>query len=106
VLIVDILSCAGWKGWQEEKAGEERQAEGCDVPAERSLSAARCEAEFEHRKVRERRLSTVSAGAGGVVGGVVAVIVKVCSAVGEGVKACPNIRREKLNLSDCTAQDL
>jgi hypothetical protein len=47
VLIVDILSCAGWKGWQEEKAGE------------------------------ERRLSTVSAGAGGVVGGVVAVIVKV-----------------------------
>ncbi|PKL55864.1 MAG: hypothetical protein CVV35_07720 [Methanomicrobiales archaeon HGW-Methanomicrobiales-6] len=62
MLIVDILSCAGWKGWQEEKAGEERQAEG---------------PEHEHRQVRERRLSTVSAGAGGVVGGAVAVIVKV-----------------------------
>ncbi|WP_366829769.1 hypothetical protein [Methanoculleus sp.] len=32
--------------------------------------------EFEHRQVRERWLSTVSAGAGGVVGGVVAVLVK------------------------------
>ena len=50
------------KGWRAEKAGEERLAEG---------------QEFEHRKVRERRLSTMSAGAGGVVGGVVAVIVKV-----------------------------
>jgi len=38
------------EGWRAEKAGEERLAEG---------------QEFEHRKVRERRLSTVSAGAGG-----------------------------------------
>ncbi|MDV2482743.1 hypothetical protein F8E02_12205 [Methanoculleus sp. Wushi-C6] len=35
------------------------------------------EQEFEHRKVRERRGSTVSARAGGVVGGVVEVVVKV-----------------------------
>jgi len=47
VLIVDILSFAGWKGWRAEKAGE------------------------------EWRVSTVSAGAGGVVGGAVAVIVRV-----------------------------
>ncbi|HOI59545.1 hypothetical protein [Methanoculleus sp.] len=33
--------------------------------------------EFEHSKVRERRLSTVSDGASDVVGGVVAVIVRV-----------------------------
>jgi len=50
------------EGWRAEKAGEERLAEG---------------QEFEHRKVRERRVSTISAGAGGVVGGVVAVLVKV-----------------------------
>ncbi|MDK2989519.1 MAG: hypothetical protein PWR16_1048 [Methanoculleus sp.] len=50
------------EGWRAEKAGEERLAEG---------------QEFEHRKVREKRISTISAGAGGVVGGVVAVIVKV-----------------------------
>ncbi|MCK9278656.1 MAG: hypothetical protein M0P22_11270, partial [Methanoculleus sp.] len=37
------------EGWRAEKAGEERLAEG---------------QEFEHRKVRERRLSTMSAGAG------------------------------------------
>ena len=92
MLIVDILSFAGWKGWQEEKTGEERQAEGCDglkgatfqrngagAPKVRvrSLSTEGAEQEFEHRKVRERRLSTVSAGAGGIVGGVVAVIVRV-----------------------------
>ena len=50
------------EGWRAEKAGEERLAEG---------------QEFEHRKVREKRISTISAGAGGVVGGVVAVLVKV-----------------------------
>jgi len=50
------------EGWRAEKAGEERLAEG---------------QEFEHRKVRERRVSTISAGAGGVVGGVVAVLLKV-----------------------------
>nr|WP_250317215.1 hypothetical protein [Methanoculleus bourgensis] len=46
------------EGWRAEKAGEERLAEG---------------QEFEHRKVREKRISTISAGAGGVV----AVLVKV-----------------------------
>ena len=50
------------EGWRAEKAGEERLAEG---------------QEFEHRKVREKRISTISAGAGGVVGGVVAVLVRV-----------------------------
>ncbi|HPX72945.1 MAG TPA: hypothetical protein PKW51_03480 [Methanoregulaceae archaeon] len=30
--------------------------------------------ELEHRKVRKKRVSTISAGAGGVVGGVVAVM--------------------------------
>jgi len=30
--------------------------------------------EQEHRKVRERRISTVSAGAGGVIGGVVKML--------------------------------
>ncbi len=51
------------EGWRAEKVGEERLAEG---------------QEFEHHKVRERRVSTISAGAGGVVGGgVVAVIVRV-----------------------------
>ena len=52
------------EGWRAEKVGEERLAEG---------------QEFEHHKVRERRVSTISAGAGGVVGGVVAVIVRVLS---------------------------
>ena len=50
------------EGWRAEKVGEERLAEG---------------QEFEHRKVREKRISTISAGAGGVVGGVVAGIVRV-----------------------------
>ena len=50
------------EGWRAEKVGEERLAEG---------------QEFEHHKVREKRVSTISAGAGGVVGGVVAVIVRV-----------------------------
>ena len=50
------------EGWRAEKAGEERLAEG---------------QEFEHRKVREKRISTISAGAGGVVGGGVAGLVKV-----------------------------
>jgi hypothetical protein len=64
------------EGWRAEKAGEERRA------------------------------STMSAGAGGVVGGVVAGSCG-CWVGGErGRKACPNIRREKLNLSGCTAQDL
>ena len=49
------------EGWRAEKVGEERLAEG---------------QEFEHHKVREKRVSTISAGAGGVVGGVVAVLVK------------------------------
>jgi len=46
------------EGWRAEKAGE------------------------------ERRLSTMSAGAGGVVGGVVAVIVRVLRRAGEGGR-CP-----------------
>ena len=50
------------EGWRAEKVGEERLAEG---------------QEFEHHKVRERRVSTISAGAGGVVGGVVAVVLRV-----------------------------
>ncbi len=50
------------EGWRAEKVGEERLAEG---------------QEFEHRKVREKRISTVSAGAGGIVGGVVAVLMNV-----------------------------
>ena len=41
------------------------------------MSTEGAEQEFEHRKVREKRVSTISAGAGGVVGGVVAVLVKV-----------------------------
>ncbi len=51
------------EGWRAEKVGEERLAEG----QEREKPGG----------FRERRLSTVSAGAGGVVGGVVAVLVKV-----------------------------
>jgi len=54
----------------------------------------------------ERRVSTISAGAGGVVGGVGAVIVRVLGGGERGRKACPNIRWEKLNLSGCTAQGL
>ena len=41
------------------------------------MSTEGAEQEFEHRQVREKRVSTISAGAGGVVGGVVAVLVKV-----------------------------
>ena len=41
------------------------------------MSTEGAEQEFEHHKMRERRVSTIGAGAGGVVGGVVAVIVKV-----------------------------
>ena len=41
------------------------------------------ESEREHRKVRAKKLSTVSAGAGGIVGGLVAVLMKV---LGGGVK--------------------
>ncbi|KAF5045244.1 hypothetical protein DSECCO2_483320 [anaerobic digester metagenome] len=41
------------------------------------MSTEGAEQEFEHRKVREKRISTISAGAGGVVGGGVAVIVRV-----------------------------
>ena len=42
--------------------------------------------EFEHRQVRENRVSIISAGAGGVVGGVVAVIVRVLGGGGEILK--------------------
>jgi hypothetical protein len=63
------------EGWRAEKVGEERLAEG---------------QEFEHRKVREKRVSTISAGAGGVVGGVVAVIVKVLGGGwGSSIADCP-----------------
>ena len=65
------------EGWRAEKVGEERLAAGCDGPKGRSMSTEGAEQEFEHRKVREKRVSTISAGAGGVVGGVVAVLVKV-----------------------------
>ena len=68
----------GRGGWGAEKAGEEGLAVGCDGPKGRSSRNPKgFEQEFEHRKVREKRVSTISAGAGGVVGGVVAVIVRV-----------------------------
>ena len=65
------------EGWRAEKVREERLAAGCDGPKGRSMSTEGAEQEFEHRQVREKRVSTISAGAGGVVGGVVAVIVRV-----------------------------
>ena len=55
--------------WRAEKAGEERLAEGCDGLKGRSVSTESAEQEFEHHKVRERRVSTMSARAGGVIGG-------------------------------------
>jgi len=59
------------EGWRAEKVREERLAAGCDGPKGRSMSTEGAEQEFE------KRVSTISAGAGGVVGGVVAVIVRV-----------------------------
>ncbi len=51
------------EGWRAEKVGEERLAAGQELEKPGGF--------------REKRISTISAGAGGVVGGVVAVIVKV-----------------------------
>jgi hypothetical protein len=51
------------EGWRAEKAGEERRAAGPELEKPEGF--------------RKRRVSTISAGAGGVVGGVVAVIVRV-----------------------------
>ena len=51
------------EGWRADKVGEERRAAGPELEKPGGF--------------RERRVSTVSAGAGGVVGGVVAVIVRV-----------------------------
>ena len=62
------------EGWRAEKVGEERLAEGCDGPNVRSLSTEGAGQELEKPGgFRERRVSTISAGAGGVV----AVIVRV-----------------------------
>ena len=44
-----------------------RWPEGPELEKTRSVFGQ----EFEHRKVRKKRVSTISAGAGGVVGGVV-----------------------------------
>lgn len=60
--------------WRAEKAGEERLAEGCDgLKGRSSRNPKGFEQEFEHRKVREKRISTIGASAGGVV----AVLVRV-----------------------------
>ena len=76
------------EGWRAEKAGEDAMLRQERLPRRgRSLSTVRC----EERSVRRPevfecgRISTISAGAGGVVGGVVAVLVRVLRRGGEGV---------------------
>ncbi len=66
------------EGWRAEKAGEERRAAGCDCRPGRSRSTVGAGQELEKPEgFRERRVSTISAGAGGIVGGVVAVVLRV-----------------------------